>query len=175
MRFSVAALSGWASGPSLRSHLKWALEAGDFDIQLDFANGSWSTSNHALQFGIAYNIGGAEGTNKVYVGRTRNRYEFMRNSNGAWAAVATGGPNDTDGKFRLTRVSGVYHAYYWTGGAWQELGAGYTHPLGDVPVHVWLDFTGDSALTGSFDVSNFTIAVGAEPLRPSGQGDRDRV
>jgi hypothetical protein len=163
-RLTMTTASGWPGGPGFNSWKKWLLTAGDFDIQLDFANGSWNHADHALQFGISYNPGGAEGNNSVYVGRTRNRYEFMRLSNGAWAAVATGGSADASGKFRLTRVSGVYHAYYWTG-SWVELGAGYTHPLGDLPVAVWVDVNGTSSVTLSFDISNFTIASGSTSNR----------
>lgn len=151
--------AGWPGGPKLASNLKWALLAGDFDIQVDFANYSATNLEAEISMRALYNRGGVEGTNAVYVARVRNHYELERHSNGAGSVVATGGTSDASGKLRLTRVAGVYHAYYWTG-SWVEIGTGYTHPLGDLPVYIQFAMNGTNSTVFSVDISNFTINAG---------------
>lgn len=159
----VGTFNGYPTGPAFSSLHKWVL-TGDFDIQLDFANLSASNTSYVLGMLATYNAGGAEGTNYVGIEHVRGRYEFTRVLNGAWAATATGGGNDTSGKIRLTRVGGLFRGYYWTG-SWTEVGSGYTHALGGNPLSITIYATGTSGCVLSVDASNFTINSGTTSNR----------
>jgi len=160
--FSLS-MNGWVGGPCFASEKKWYISPGDFDMEVSFDNLSAGIDTEFVLV-AAYNRdpegSGSGAINRIYVGRTRGRYEFMRQSNGSWSGIASGGGDDASGKLRMTRVSGVYHAYYWSGGSWVEIGSGYSCPMGDDYVFVAVTVNASSNHTIAVDASSFEINSG---------------
>jgi hypothetical protein len=114
------------NGDHAASVRRWCLP-GDFDIQLNYQNWNPVSGESAFYLGVMENQGGTEGTNLFYIYRhTNGNYYAARVINNGWASLGSVAAVGTSGGFRITRSSGIFQAYYWSG-SWVALGSTYSH------------------------------------------------
>lgn len=131
---------------------------GDFDIQVDYSIPSPPSGVRSWQMMLRIRI---DINNSVSIGRWGNDtdQDYLKDERIAGTPTYdhSAPTTDTSGKLRITRVGSTWHAYYWNGSAWVEVGTGSAVGSGPITMielcsNTW---TTNPAYTGYFD--NFTI------------------
>lgn len=155
-----AAIASSDTDPARQSISLFTL-SGDFDIQFDYdittgpATDSWSINFKATQWNNYnhFRVRRAYTSGHKYTTRAR-----VADVNGTEDSEST---TDTSGKMRMTRVGNVFHGYYWTGSAWDEISTGETISGCDTDLHIMMEAeqsVSDPAIDVNFD--NFVINSG---------------
>jgi hypothetical protein len=156
---ATASGSGWWRVAAAESVGCWRLQ-GDFDIQCDYSNYSFSSSDANVNLIVAQNTSGTTGSNWVRLARGNFSYFRQNYVNGGVTDTTSIGYSTSSFKLRLTRTGTSYQAYVDEGGGWTTIGGAWTHSVigsGDVYVMIHCDINNG---TGSVRASNFTINSG---------------
>lgn len=152
-------------GGQVSSHLKWYLEPGDFDIQVDFLNYAVLAGSEG-ESRLAINANNENGTQQFYINRDASgNYRTARVLNGSYASLGTTGTGDTSGKLRITRVGGVLTAYKWNGSGWDQVGSTLNDSRLQGYVFVQMGSSGNNNTQTDITYSNFTINSGTTTNR----------
>jgi hypothetical protein len=143
----------------IRNAFRWTI-AGDFDIQINFANFTPLTGPSDGNLGFEFYV---DGENYFYVRRHTNyntqQYDKDVRIDGSWRQYQTAGTAGASGKLRLVRSGSNVSSYYWNGSSWSQIGSTYSgFPTRNGYINIFVGGTG--TYNYQADISAFTINAG---------------
>ena len=159
-KITVSTTTDTNSNGAIRSQKYWLI-VGDFDIQVEFENLSYSSPSSYVVLARLNVLSvplTSDGHHEAYIERRADSSSDNYNFSYGTVYNNMGGPADASGKFRLVRKGGLVQGYYWSNG-WVKLGEYDGNLTGPVEVRL-LTHAVSSGASPSADYKNFKINKG---------------